>query len=355
VLTFLMVLIVFSALIITHELGHMLVAKRVGVKVEKFSLGLGKTIFSIRRGGTEYALSIFPFGGYVKLAGDDPAERKGAKDEFLSQSPFKRFLIVIGGPFTNYIFAFILFAAIFMIGIPSLTAQVGRILPDYPASSSGIKEGDVIFRIDGKDVEYWEDLVAIVQKDVEGAPLEFKVKRNSRILTFKITPRVIKTKNIFGQETTIGIIGVAPKENIVFVKHGPFKAIMLGGRKVIDLTARTYKGLWLLITGGLPVKESVTGPVGIAFLIGEATRLGFVHLLSLMAYISIALAVFNLLPFPILDGGHVLFLVIEKLRGRPLSTKVQEVISQAALYILIALALFITWNDISRLIPFMKK
>ncbi|MBL7157147.1 MAG: RIP metalloprotease RseP [Candidatus Omnitrophica bacterium] len=355
VLTFLIVLVFFSILIIVHEFGHMLMAKRVGVKVERFSLGLGKKVFGIKRGGTEYVISAFPFGGYVKLAGDNPVECKGTADEFFSKSPLKRFLVIIGGPFTNYIFAFVLFTAIFMIGVPSLTTRVGRLLPDYPAQVSGVKEGDLIFEIDGKEVVYWEDLVGIVQKDTRGIPLKFKVKRRSRILTFWIAPKVIKTKNIFGQETTVGMIGIAPKEEIIFVKHNLLEAVTLGGKRLIALTNRTYKGLWLLITGGLPVRESLTGPIGIAFLIGEAAKLGIVHLLSLMAYINIALAVFNLLPFPILDGGHILFLAVEKLRGKPLSVRTQETVSQVALYILIAFALFVTWNDITKFLPFMRK
>jgi regulator of sigma E protease len=141
---------------------------------------------------------------------------------------------------------------------------------------------------------------------------------------------------------------------MVFVRHNIFKAVSEGAKRLITLTVFTYKGLWLLITGGLPVRESVTGPIGIAFLIGEAARMGFVYLMSIMAHINIALAVFNLLPFPILDGGHVLFLGIEKLRGKPVSVRVQESIGQVALYILIAFALFVSWNDIMRHLPFGK-
>ena len=168
-------------------------------------------------------------------------------------------------------------------------------------------------------------------------------------MNFKIAPKIITTKNIFAQETTIGMIGIAPREEVVFVKHNLVEAAFLGGRRLFMLTGLTYKGLWLLATGGLPVKESVTGPIGIAFLIGEAAKLGIVQLLIIMAHINIALAVFNLLPFPILDGGHILFLGIEKLRGKPLNARTQEAIGQVALYLLIALALFVSWNDITRL------
>jgi len=355
VLTFLVVFIVFSILIIVHETGHMLAAKRLGVKVECFSLGFGKKLASIKKGGTEYAISLFPFGGYVKLAGDDPTQRKGTPEEFYSKSPLKRCLIILAGPITNYIFAFFLFSAIFVVGAPSLSTRVGKLLPEYPAIKSGIKEGDRIFEIAGKPVKYWSDLVAIVQKDTEGAPLLFRVERDKRVLDFKIAPKVIKTKNIFGQKSTIGMIGIAPKEEILFVRHNLIEAFSLGGKRLIMLTGLTYKGLWLLITGGLPVRESVTGPIGIAFLIGEAAKAGFVYLLSIMAHINIALAVFNLLPFPILDGGHIMFLGIEKARGKPVSPRTQEAVAQVALYILIAFAIFVSWNDITKFLPFTRK
>lgn len=354
-LTFLAIIVVFSVLIIVHELGHMLAAKKVGVKVEVFSLGFGKKLFGIKRGGTDYIISIFPLGGYVKLAGENPTECKGTPEEFYSKSPLKRFFIIAAGPVTNYIFAFLLFSFIFMVGMPTLGTEVGKLLPDYPAETSGIKIGDTITEIEGKKVEYWTDLVSIVQKEIDTGPLNFRIKRGKRTLNVKITPKVIRTKNVFGQETTIGMIGVAPKEKIIFVKHSLPKAVVLGGEKVIMLTRLTYRGLWLLITGGLPVRESVTGPIGIAVLIGEAAKAGLIHLISLMAYINIALAVFNLLPFPILDGGHILFLIIEKLRGRQVSPRTQEAISQVALYILLAFALFVSWNDLTKFLPFWKK
>jgi regulator of sigma E protease len=354
-LTIFVVFVVFSILIIVHELGHMFAAKKVGVKVEKFSLGLGKKLFGIKKGETEYVISAFPFGGYVKLAGDNPAETKGTPGEFFSKSPLKRFLILVSGALTNYIFAFVLFSVIFMMGIPSLTTRVGKLLPDYPAAAGGIKVDDRIFEIDGKRVEYWSDLVDIVQESTSSASLDFKVERDGRILNFRIAPRVIKTKNIFGQETTIGMIGVSPTEEMIFVRHNLFKSVLLGGERLIMLTKLTYKSLWLLITGGLPVRESVTGPIGIAVLIGKAAESGFIYLLMIMAHINMALAVFNLLPFPVLDGGHILFLAIEKLRGKPVSPRIQEAIGQVALYLLIALAVFISWNDVAKFLPFMKR
>ena len=231
-LTFLIVLIVFSILIFVHELGHMLVAKRIGVRVEKFSLGFGRKLFGFKKGDTEYVISVFPFGGYVKLAGEHLQESTGRPDEFQSKSIFKRFLIIVSGSLSNYIFAFLLFIAIFMIGLPSFSTKVGALLPDHPAKKSGIRVGDHIVNIEGKDVKYWQDLVKIVQKSTDEKPLDFKVERNGKVLDFDIIPRIKESKNIFGQETRIGIIGVSPKQEIIFERF----------RQVDHLLRRKHEG-----------------------------------------------------------------------------------------------------------------
>ncbi len=352
-LTIAVVLAVFSALILVHEAGHLVTAKKFGIDVEIFSLGMGKRLFGIKRGGTDYRVSLIPFGGYVKMAGEDPSEASGREGEFASKPVGHRFWVVTSGALTNYIFAFLLFWIIFMIGVPTLSNEIGQILNGYPAEKAGLKIGDKILKIDGEETAYWEDIVkAIKERSAEGAAvLDMEISRDDQTFNAEVAPDIYTVKNIFGQTISRPMIGIAPQSKVLSISYDPLKAMYYGGERLLVLTGMTYKGIWLIITGGMPVKTSVSGPIGIAHLMGQAARLGIVPLLIITAHVSMALAVFNLLPFPVLDGGHIIFLAIEKLRGRPLSIRVQEVVTQAALVLLIAFALFISWQDLVKFTP----
>jgi len=355
-LTWIIVIIVFGILILVHEAGHLIAAKRAGIRVEVFSLGMGKRIFGVKIAGTDYRISLIPFGGFCKMAGEDPSEVKGAPDEFMSKSAGTRFWVVAAGSLTNYIFAFILFSVIFMIGSPTLSNGVGQVLNGYPAAEAGIKEGDKILAINGKKTEYWEDITGRINEEFLAGTtvLDLEVGRGKKMMRIEVKPMVSTVTNIFGQTISRPKIGIAPENKILKVSYNPFYAVYLGGKKLLTLTVMTYKGIWLLLTGGMAVKTSVSGPIGIAFLIGKAANLGIVHLMIIMAHISMALAIFNLLPFPVLDGGHIVFLGIEKLRGKPLNLKIQEWVTNAAAILLISLALFISWQDILKFTPFGK-
>jgi len=351
-LTFIIVLLVFSALILIHEAGHLVAAKKAGIRVEAFSLGMGKRLCGIEIGGTDYRICAFPFGGYVKMAGEDPEEAEGKEGEFGTKPVGHRFWVIAAGAITNYVFAFLLFSIIFTMGIPTLTNEVGDVLKGYPAKEAGLEAGDRILAIGGARTEYWDDIVEAIKKESAGAEaLDVTVSRGKNVFSIKIKPQIYEGQNIFGQKITRPMIGIAPSQEIVKVSYGPVKAVYYGGKRLLSLTALTYKGIWLLLTGGMPVKSSVSGPIGIGYLIGRAAELGIVPLLVITAHISMALAIFNLLPFPVLDGGHIIFLAFEKLMGRPVSIKVQEVITQVAVVLLIAFALFISWQDILKFTP----
>lgn len=351
-LTAIIVLIVFSVLVVIHEAGHLIAAKRFGIGVEVFSVGMGKKLFGVKVGGTEYRVSLFPIGGYCKMAGEDPNEAKGMEHELGSKPPGHRFWVMVAGSLTNYVFAFILFSVIFMMGVPTLSNKVGELLQGYPAQSAGIVKGDRIVEINGMKIKYWDDvLLAIKEGSSKETPLNIKLERNASMLDLKVQPKISEMTNIFGQKISRPMLGIGPENEILSVSYGPVKAIQLGGEKLIETTVMTYKMIWLVLTGGVQVKDSLSGPIGIVYFIKEAAHMGMIPLLIITAHLSLALAIFNLLPFPVLDGGHVIFLLIEKLRGKPISIRAQEAITNVALVFLITFAVFVSWQDVKRFTP----
>jgi len=347
-------IIVLSILVIVHEFGHFIVAKKMGVRVEKFSIGFGPEIAGITKGDTRYSISIIPLGGYVKLAGETPLEgAKGEKWEYLSRTVGERMRIIFAGPLLNYILAFLIFSFVFMAGSPTLTSRIGKVMPGYPAESAELKADDKILNINGKDVVYWEDVTKIVHAS-KNMEMKLLVERDGKREAFLVTPTSQDTKTIFGSKKNISIIGIAPSDEVVYVKYGFFKSIYMGAERLWTLTYITCKALWASITGAIPVKESMTGPIGIFYITGQAAKLGIVYLLQLMGVLSASLAIFNLLPVPVLDGGHILFLTIEKIRKKPVSVKMQEGITQVGMSLLIALMLFVFYNDFVRFEIFEK-
>lgn len=340
-------LIVLGILVLVHEFGHFIAAKRLGVRVDKFSFGFGPKIASFKKGETEYLISWIPLGGYVKMAGDEPGECTNQKWEFLSKGVLERFGIIFAGPLLNYVLAFFIFSAIFMFGSPTLTTEVGSLLKDYPAEKEGIQTGDRIVAIDGKPVNNWEEMTEVIHKHSADA-MRLSIERGPSRFEAQIKPMIRSAKDIFGNETRIALIGVAPSQRIDKVRYGFFDSFYMGGKKLLQLTAITYKAIWYMIIGQLSFKESMTGPIGIFVITGKAAELGLIYLVHLMGVLSASLAIFNLLPFPVLDGGHIIFLIIEKFRGKPLSLKAQEAIANIGISLLILLTVFIFYNDIMK-------
>lgn len=339
---------VLSVLVIVHEFGHFFMAKKVGVKVEKFSLGFGPVILKRKIDDTEYSVSSVLLGGYVKLAGDSLEEYKGKSDEYFSKSVSQRAAIVFFGPLLNYILGILLFWLILFIGFPSLTTKVGGVISGLGAKDAGVQVGDKVVAVDNKKVELWEEMQKIVQAKKDNSIVKISVLRNHKNLSLDVK---IKTKDYsdpLGRKHTVGLLGITPDDEIVKIKHGFFESFFLSLNKTWELTALTYTGLWRMVTGKLSMRDSVTGPLGIFYITSEAVNTGFNAVLHLVAVLSVSLAIFNLLPLPILDGGHILFLAIEKIRGKSLSVKVERIISQIGLSIIIMLALFVTYNDIVR-------
>jgi len=342
-------ILILSLLIIVHEFGHFIAARKNGVRVEQFSLGFGPQVFKRKKGDTEYSISLIPLGGYVKMAGDNQAEYKGKPDEYLSKLPGRRFQIIFFGPFLNYILGFLFFWCIFFIGYPTLTTKVGGLIDGYGAKEAGLKVADKIIAVDGRNVAIWEDLQRQIQERKSKAQVMLTVLRDNRELTFNV---LIKDKVIddqLGQKRALGIIGISPFDEVVEVKHGFFESADLGFKKIINLTMITYQGLWRLASGRMSMRDSMTGPLGIFFITSKAAKLGLIAVMHLIAILSVSLAIFNLLPLPILDGGHLFLLGLEKIRKKALGIKAEEIINNIGFTLIITLALFVTYNDIVRI------
>lgn len=347
-LTFIVFVSILSILIVVHEFGHFAVAKKMGVRVEKFSLGFGPRLFTKKKNETEYSISAIPLGGYVKLAGDSLEEYKGKPDEYFSNPPGKRFWIIFCGALLNYILGFLCFWFIFFAGYPALTAKVGGLIDGLGAKDAGILVGDKIIAVDGEKVEFWEDLQEIVQTKKAASEVKISVLREDKAQIIPVKIKEKQVEDILGQKRSVSLLGITPGEEFITVRHGFLESFLLGLNKTRDLTVITYKALWRMVTAKLSIKEA-SGPLGIYFITSKVAHQGIIPILNLIGLISVSLAIFNLLPFPVLDGGHILLLAIERIRGKTLSVRIERVISQVGFTFIITLTLIVTYNDILRL------
>lgn len=359
-LKLLLIVFVLGILIFVHELGHFLVAKWSGVGVLKFSLGFGPILFGRRVGETEYVVSMIPLGGYVKMLGegDGPGQGGASFSEadrhraFSEQPVWKRLLIVFAGPGFNLLTALVLlvFSAIaFGLMIPTEKAVIGGVFEGRPAAEAGLKAGDRMTAVNGTPVSTWKEMADAINGS-GGAPITLTVERAGEpARTITVAPRPEAPQNIFG-ETVPGerrfVIGVQPGAEFRRLPVG--KAISVGVQETAGLTWLTVQALVKLVQGKISA-STIGGPL----LIGEQTirqaEQGVSSLVRFMALLSINLGVLNLLPVPVLDGGHLLFFVIEMVTRRPVSMRAREIAQQVGLSLLILLMGFALFNDIMRL------
>lgn len=346
---FFIFLFILGVLIIVHEFGHFIVAKKIGVKVEKFSLGFGPQILKKKKKDTEYSVSAIPLGGYVKLAGDNQEEYKGKSYEYLSQAPGKRFWIICFGPLLNYLLGFLCFWWIFFMGYPTLTTKVGGLLDGFGAKEAGIQVGDKIIAVDGEKVDSFEDLQKIIQGKKGKTAVMLSVLRENQEYQIEVNIKEKKLEDVLGEKRKIGLLGITPYyDEVIKTRHGFFASFFLSINKTWDLTVMTYKALWRMLTGKLSLRESVTGPLGIFYITSQAASLGIIALLHLIAVLNVNLAIFNLLPLPVLDGGHIALLGLEKIRGKGLGIKAEQIVTRVGLTLIITLAVFVIYNDVAR-------
>lgn len=425
------VILVLGAMIFIHELGHFLAAKAFGVRVLIFSLGFGKRLLGFRRGDTDYRLSLLPFGGYVKMSGDDPSEvREQDPGDFLGKPRWQRFLIVVMGPVMNLTMAVVLLAGLYRfhyqrqayheqparIGFveagspaeerglqpgdlikraghilnpkwedvdllvlttvdepipieverngetlrlsitprasgPNRTGEAGwypyvpgvveQVEPGLPAAQAGIQPGDQIIGLDGKRIYFWLYVAKALQEN-GGKPVEVLVRRGEQEMTLPMTPVLSEVR---GEK--IWRIGVAFQSQIV-VRQLPWaEAWSAAVRDNIRNTLATFDVLGKILTGRMSTR-SLAGPIGIAQISGQAYRAGIPELLMIVAFISLQLGIFNLLPIPVLDGGVILLLLVESAIRRDLSLQVKERFAQLGIVFLLLLAVFVVYNDLMK-------
>ncbi len=348
--TILSTLFVLGILVFVHELGHFLVAKKSGIRVERFSLGFPPKMIGKKIGETEYMISWIPLGGYVKLAGENPDEISGQPWEFVSKPVLTRALVILAGPAMNFFLAILFFWGIFFFAgqqkVQDGQTIIGIVSGGSPAQLAGIKENDQILSINGIPVKNFKEMSELIHKQPE-KKITVKWKRGGQIFEKEILTKKDKVLDETGKSKEIGKIGIGPVATRI--KLNIFQALIAGISVTFTFCLEILKFLHGLITGTLSIKL-IGGPIFIAQIAGETARQGILSLFSFTALLSVNLALLNLLPIPALDGGHLLFLLIEKLRGKPLSLKQRSIIQQIGMAFLLLLIILVTYNDIFRLI-----
>ncbi|MGB3550317.1 MAG: RIP metalloprotease RseP [Candidatus Binatus sp.] len=439
--------LVFAVLVVVHEAGHFAMAKKVGVRVLRFSIGYPPKVFGFRRGETEYSIGATPFGGYVRMLGDEVGEepkpeeltlylheigldltgaarergvlqaggnfdenlrivaerlaetgagvahaligRELKPDEallldevrrqpkiddaikslsehppaklvaaycaraFPTQPLGKRVLIVLAGPMANLIFAPILLTLVFMTGVPELLPIVGKTTNNLPAARAGLLAGDRIVKVDGRPMETWTDFSKTV-KAGDGSAIKLEIDRQqtggSAHSTIVIKPTRLDQKTIYGTNATSWVIGVQPRGDQITKRYGPFGAVKEAGKTSVEMTYQMVVGIASIFSGSTPVREALGGPIMIAQMAGKEAREGLANLAMFTVMLSLELGIINLLPVPLLDGGHLLFFVFEGVKGKPLELRYREAMLQVGLFLLVALMAFVIFNDISRIV-----
>lgn len=382
--TLLPFLAVLALVITIHELGHFGAAKLFGVRIDRFSLGFGKTLYSrTDRSGVEWRVAALPLGGYVKFSGDldatgvpdkaglDALRREivaeqgaGAERAYFHFKPlWQRAVIVAAGPFANFVLAVVLFTIVALVAIAPFTQPViGAVAPDSPAAEAGFAPQDRIVRMDGRGVSDFGDVQRYVMLRA-GEPIRFEVQRGEAVRTLVATPeRTLVRNDINGQQTPIGVLGMQSAEPPVWRRYTPGEAVAEGFRQTWVVLDSTMTYLRRIITGR-ESGDQLSGPIGIAQAsgavagaaaegsesFGDGARRVFFSLLALAGLLSVGVGFLNLLPVPVLDGGHLLFYAYEAVARRPLGARIQEAGYRVGLALLVGLMLFATWNDLNNL------
>ena len=344
------IVVVLGGLIFFHELGHFLVARMFGMGVKAFSLGFGPKLAGFTSGQTDYKLSLIPLGGYVALAGEQGEEETDFPDDqlFANRPSWQRLCVVAAGPFFNFLLAFLIYWFLAMSqGQAVVLPVVGGVLPDSPAAAAGFAKEDLITDIDGAPIDSWTQMVETIRA-AEGRALTVTVDRGGENLVLTVTPMINSYTNLFGETVTVPMVGINQSGNIRFepVDGIGFTAAL---QHTWNMSTVVVKGFLSIIERLIPM-ENVGGPIMLAQMVSKSAETGIFALLGMMAIISINLAIINLLPIPVLDGGHILFFTLEIVFRRPLNEKWKARAMRVGLLILLLLMSLAIFNDVRRLL-----
>jgi len=356
-------LLVLSVVVFVHEFGHFIVARWCGVTVKTFSIGFGKEIFGLTDSkGTRWRFAWIPLGGYVKFLDDANAASQPSADSLAKMTPaqqagafqtkplWQRSAIVAAGPMANFLLAIAIYTAInITIGVRTISPRIGEVIADMPAAAAGFEPGDVIKSIDGWTIEGFEDVQRIVSISGD-RKLVFGIDRDGKMLEIEVIPQVEEQKDTFGGTFRRGLIGVRPSMapgGIEAKKVGPLEALRLGVRETYTNISQTLQGIADMITRRQST-DQMGGPILIAEVTARVAELGIVAMLTWIAFISANIGFLNLLPIPVLDGGHLLFYAIEAVRRRPLSQRMQEIGFQIGIALVLMLMVYVSMNDLLR-------
>lgn len=335
--TFIASIVIFGLLILVHELGHYFVARLTGIRVLELAIGFGPKLVGWTKNGIDYSLRIVPLGGFCRMLGESP-EEADEPDSFPRQSIAKRAATLFAGSAMNLVLALVLFFTIFffIVGVPDTeTSTIGYIVDDSPAEEAGIEAGDIITTIDGNAISTWEEVLTTISAKPE-QEINLTIERDGSLTEYAVTTELAPLPD--GGDR--GVIGIGPKIDM----YSFFPALAVSFERFGDILTALYQ----VVAGEAPL--DVAGPVGIVHTIGEVAQTGFVNLLVLTALISINLGIINLLPIPALDGGRLLFLLIEAVRGRPIEPEKEGLIHFIGFALLITLILLVTYQDVLRFI-----
>lgn len=344
-MTIIIFILVLGVIVFVHELGHFIFAKLMGVYVYEFSLGMGPKLCSKKGKETEYSLRLIPIGGFCSMAGEeiDEEEIKVPKDKRLqAKKPWQRFLIMFFGPGFNFIFAILtLFFIALFCGSASYEPIISSVEKNYPAYSVGLEKNDRILSINHKSVKTLDDVSLYLTIANKEKNTIIKVeKEDGSTKTYKIKPKKVKVKDEVSYKYGIGLQSKKKYGFINSIKYTYVKTTSLFKQMIVTVES--------LFTGGVKVNQ-LSGPVGIYTIVGEQSKAGFANILYLMAFLSINVGFLNLLPLPAFDGGHILFIIIEKIKGSPVTPRVENMIHTVGLFLLMLLMVYITFNDIVKL------